>query len=274
MVEKTKIGFVGLGDMGGAIAERILAAGFPTSLWARRPESLAPFIAKGAKPADDLRALARSSEIVGVCVFNDDDVKAVLTGEAGLIANLPERAIILIHSTISVEACEALEQEGRARGVFVLDAPVSGAREGALDGELAIMVGGDESAFARALPVMQTYGRTIRRLGAIGSGQKMKVLNNVTSFCNGAIARQAIEIGVRLGLDQAAVIEILRNSSGRSFSLEMLVQKLLGDPVFTAHAATMIAKDTDLFKQVCRTAGIERTMLEEVALTRRENPAG
>lgn len=260
-----RVGFVGLGDMGGPIARRIIDAGFQTNLWARREVALKPFLQTSFTRVPDLGTLGRISDIVGVCVFGDDDVREILLGEEGILAGMNSGGIVLIHSTISVETCEELETVANKNGISVLDAPVSGARQGAIEGTLGIMVGGKQSAFDKALPVLRAYGGTVRLMGPIGSGQKMKVLNNVVGFCNGSIAAMAINIGDGLSLDRSAVIEMLRNSSGRSFSLEMLVEKWMADPDFAAHARTMVVKDTKLFQEVCRKAKIEPTLLEELA---------
>ena len=265
MADAVRVGFIGLGDMGGPIASRIIQAGFATTLWARRATSLDPYRDTAAAFAATPRDVGEASDVVGVCVFNDADVEDVLGGEIGVFSGLKAGAVVLVHSTISVEGMERLADEGARLGVHVLDAPVSGARSGAEAGRLAIMVGGDPTAFERARPVMQAYGSTVRLMGPPGSGQRMKVLNNVLGFCNLRMAHLALEVGGRLGLEAQAVKDVLRNASGSSFNLPILIDRLMPDPDFARHALTMTIKDTDLYKSVRAKADVGHTLLDHLA---------
>jgi 3-hydroxyisobutyrate dehydrogenase-like beta-hydroxyacid dehydrogenase len=264
-VKNLRVGFIGLGDMGGPIAERIIAAGFPTTLWARRSVSLEPYRGSPAQFAATPRALGNASDVVGICVFAGADVKQVLDGPEGVFAGLQKGGVVLVHSTISTADTADLAVIAARRGISLLDAPVSGARTKALAGELAIMAGGSEDAFNTARPVMQAYGRTVRLMGPLGSGQRTKVLNNILGACNLRLAALALETADRLGLDQAAVQEVLRNSSGSSFNLGILVDRLLHDPSFARHAAGMTRKDNALYRDVCDQAGIGPSRLDQIA---------
>jgi 3-hydroxyisobutyrate dehydrogenase-like beta-hydroxyacid dehydrogenase len=260
-----RVGFIGLGDMGGAIARRIIDAPFPTTLWARRDASFEPFKNTDAKFAASPRELGAASDVVGVCVFKGSDVLEVLCGESGVFSGLRAGGVVLVHSTISVDEISDISQQAALRGINLLDAPVSGARAGAEAGRLAIMVGGDESAFNTARPVMQAYGGTVRLMGPLGSGQKTKVLNNVLGFCNLRMAYLALQIGEKLGLDSEALQTILRSGSASSFNLAMLIDRLLPDPQFARHALTMTVKDTDLYKAVREAANIGPSWLDRLA---------
>lgn len=261
-----RAGFVGLGDMGEPMARHIIEAGISTTLWARRAASLEPFEGLSYQRARDLTDLGRSSDVVGVCVFGDADVRQVILADDGILAGMSPGGVIIIHATITVETAVEIERLAAEKGVGVLDAPVSGSRSRSLTGALAVMVGGDEAVFEKAMPVLRTYGNAIARLGPIGSGQKMKVLNNVLGFCNLRMAHLAIETGVRMGLDREAVMAMLRASSGQSFNLEVLIDRLLPEPEYARHAVGMTQKDTLIFQMVCQTAGIEASRLDEIAL--------
>jgi len=261
----TKAGFIGLGDMGGAIARRIIEAGFATTLWARRETSLEPYRDTVFSRADTPADLGKSCDIVGICVFGDDDVRAVTLGPQGVLSGMSVGGVLIIHSTISVDATLEISRAAEARGVSVLDAPVSGARNGAVNGTLTIMAGGDAAAFEKALPLMKSYGASVLYLGQIGSGQKMKVLNNVLGFANLRMACLALELGAQLGLEQQALQTILRSGSAGSFNLNILIDRLLPDPAFARHAVTMTEKDTRLFQEVCKSAGLGRTLMDQVA---------
>jgi len=264
--QTTKVGFVGLGDMGGAIAQRIIHAGFPTTLWARKSTSLEPYADSGADFAENLLDMGKECDVVGVCVFSDKDVKQVVLGEGdGLLYGMAPGSVIALHSTITMETCQELESLGAARGVFVIDAPVSGARQGAEQGTLCIMVGGSREGFDKAQPVFSSYGKTIERLGAIGSGQRTKVLNNVLCFVHLATASIAFEVAKKLDLNPDELKKVLLNGSGSSSAMGYLVHQLEVDPKFAAHAITMIEKDTELYQELCKQRGIPSTALDELA---------
>jgi 3-hydroxyisobutyrate dehydrogenase-like beta-hydroxyacid dehydrogenase len=260
-----RVGFIGLGDMGGPIAERIIAAGFPTTLWARRAAALEPYRGGPAQFAATPKDLGEASDVVGICVFAGADVRQVLDGVQGVVAGMKTGDVVLVHSTISIDDTLALAAIAARSGVSLLDAPVSGARAKALAGELTIMAGGSAEAFNTALPVMQAYGRTVRRMGPLGSGQRTKVLNNILGACNLRLAALALEIADQLTLDQAAVREVLRHSSGSSFNFGILVDRLLHDPGFARHAACMTRKDNALYRAVCDQAGIDPSRLDQIA---------
>ena len=158
-----------------------------------------------------------------------------------------------------------MESLGAQRGVFVVDAPVSGARQGAENGSLCIMVGGSQEGFEKALPVFASYGKTIEHLGAIGSGQRAKVLNNVLCFVHLATASIAFEVATKLDLNPSELKNVLLNGSGSSSAMGYLVHQLEVDPEFATHALTMIEKDTGLYQELCVQRGISRTALDELA---------
>lgn len=273
MGETLRVGFIGVGDMGGPIAQRIIDAGYPTTLWGRRPESLRRFSAETFTSAATRVELAAASDVVGLCVFDDDDVRDVCLGPGGLFEGMAPGSVLLIHSTNSVALCEDMASEGLRRGIHVLDAPVSGASAGAEAGTLTIMVGGEPEGFDKALPVLRSYGGMIRLLGPVGSGQKMKVLNNALSNSNGQLAIMTIRAGIDLGLDPVCTVDILRSGGAQSFSLHNLVTRLVPDPGYVAHARHMIAKDIQLFTEAREQAGLEPTLLEKLAGMRAGDPA-
>ena len=135
------IGFVGLGDMGGPIAHRIAAAGFPLAVWSRGVHSLKELGAQPYVAVNSLQELGNRCDIVAICVFGDADVRDVVLGPDGLLAAMSRDSVLVIHSTVSVALCWEIAVAGAERGVHVLDAPVSGARAGAVNGTLTIMVG-------------------------------------------------------------------------------------------------------------------------------------
>jgi 3-hydroxyisobutyrate dehydrogenase len=254
--------------MGGPIARRIAAAGLPLTVWARRKAAFSELGSERFDVAATLTDLGRRCDLVGLCVFGDDDVREVAAGRDGLLNVMAPESVLLIHSTVSAELCIELASIADERGVHIVDAPVSGARAAAVRGELTIMLGGQTSLGPRLMPVLKSYGKVIRWMGPLGSGQVTKALNNVLGFGTGQLANLAIETGVSLNLDPEALIDVLTTSSGGSFALKSLVDVLMPNPDFAKHAATMIEKDTRLFQQACRQRGVSPSALEDMAVAR------
>jgi 3-hydroxyisobutyrate dehydrogenase-like beta-hydroxyacid dehydrogenase len=238
-------GFIGLGSQGAPMARRMIEAGFPTTLWARRPEALEPYRGTGARFAATLPELAAEVEHVGVCVVADEDVRQVCDQ---LIPALRRGARIAIHSTVHPDTCRAVAAQAAARGVRVIDAPVSGGSPAAEAGALTVMLGGDPDDIAAARPVFESFGRLIVRLGEIGAGQHAKLINNTLMAANLGVAHDALIAGELLGLSREALVELLSASSGRSFALE--VRARLPSPAVFAHGASLLQKDVRLLGEV------------------------
>ena len=229
------------------MAQMIARAGFELHVWARRPETLQAIEQAGAVPETSLKAMARSCQLVGVCVVDDADLEAVVLGD-NLLAGMAPGGIVAVHSTVHPDTCRRLAQQAEPHGVTLLDAPVSGGAQAALSGTLAVMVGGDPEAFEAARGVFEAYGDPVRWVGEPGTGQLCKLVNNLLFTANIKLASQALEMGEALGIDPAALAEVLPASSGRSFALDtwmrlsqakipMRVQKLLHKDVKLARDA-------------------------------------
>lgn len=240
-----RCGFIGLGSQGAPMARRIVQAGFPLALWARRAETLEPFRETGATFAGSVAELGKGAEYVGVCVVDDAGVLQVCDE---LIPAMPAGGLIAIHSTILPDTCRALADKAASRGLVLVDAPVSGGGPAAEQGTLTVMVGGEPEAFAAALPVFNTFGSHVVHLGPVGAGQHAKLVNNALLAANMAMAFSALAAGEALGVDRAALIKLLAASSGRSFGLD-LVSRLPSPQVF-AHGAVLLKKDVRLLTEV------------------------
>ena len=240
-----RIGFIGLGSQGGPMAERIVDAGLPLTIWARRPEALEPYVAKGAEAAASIAVLGAACEHVGICVVDDAGVKAIC---AELIPAMAPGSRIAIHSTILPETCAELGEQAAARGIALIDAPVSGGGPGAAAGVLTVMCGGDPEAFAACRPVFETFGKLIVLLGPLGSGQRAKIVNNALMAANMGLAQAALAAGEALGCDRAALAELINASSGRSFGFEVFAR--LPSPAAFAQGAPLLRKDVNLLRTV------------------------
>jgi 3-hydroxyisobutyrate dehydrogenase-like beta-hydroxyacid dehydrogenase len=254
-----RAGFIGLGSQGAGMAERIIACGLPTTLWARRPESLESFAGRAAVAVDPV-ALGRTSDVVGICVTDGAAVFEVALGPGGVLAGMAPGSVLAIHSTIGPDECDRVAEAASARGIHVIDAPVSGGGAAAAAGHVTVYVGGNDEAVAAARPVLETFGDPIFHLGPLGSGQRTKLINNALNAAQFALAHDALGLGSAFGLDPAALGDALRHGSGRSFSLETYL--LMGSS-FAPVAGLMgpiMAKDIGLFEQ--ETAGSpDRTVL-------------
>ncbi|PNU06281.1 NAD(P)-dependent oxidoreductase [Novosphingobium guangzhouense] len=235
-----ELGFVGLGSQGAPIAARMLAD-HPLTIWARRPEAAAALAGKGARVAASLAQLGAICDHVGICVVNDADVIEVCDQ---LLPAMRSGSVLAIHSTILPQTCEALAVRAADQGVLLLDAPVSGGAPAAEAGTLTVMCGGSEAAFAKALPVLQTFGSKIMLLGPAGAGQRAKIINNALLAANMGLAHAALDIAASLDVDRAAIADLIRHSSGRSFGFDVYAR--LPEPSAFAHGGALLFKDVNL----------------------------
>lgn len=236
-----KWGFIGLGNQGGPMARRMIESGHDVVLWARRPETLNPFRETHAEFAESIGSLGEQVDFCGICVVNDEGVKQVCEE---LIPAMAPGGCIAIHSTVHPKLCEVLADKAAARGLLLVDAPVSGGGGGAANGTLTVMVGGDVAAFNAARPALETFAGLIVHLGGIGSAQNAKLVNNNLMAANLALAHNAMEVADTLGIDREAFKQLVAVSSGRSFSFE--VRARMPEPRAFNHGAQLLAKDVRL----------------------------
>lgn len=216
-----RVGFIGLGDMGGAMVTRIVAGGFETVLWARRPEVLDSMVGPTVHTAGTPAELAASVDLVGICVWADQDVRTVLEGKDGVLSGCRPGTVIAVHSTIRPETCVELAAIGAELGVHVVDAPVSGGRSGGLAGTLVVAVGGSSPVVERCHPVFATFGNPVVHVGPVGSAQFGKLVNNAVLAANIAVADDAMTLANAAGIRPESMAELLRHGSGRSYALDI-----------------------------------------------------
>ncbi|GGN36740.1 NAD(P)-dependent oxidoreductase [Streptomyces fuscichromogenes] len=250
-----RVGFIGLGSQGGPMARRIAGAGHRTTLWARRPATLAPFTDSGARTAGSPAELAAASDLVCLCVVDDADVEQVVTGPDGVLAGLRRGGVIAVHSTVHPETCRRLAAVARTSGVALLDAPVSGGGRAAEQGTLVVMAGGDPQVFSYCRPVFETYGDPVVHLGPTGSGQLAKILNNVLFTAQLGLAADALGVAAALGLDRAELSRVLSCASAAGFALDRVADAGGTLDRIAAHAGGLLAKDVRLFADLADAAG-------------------
>ena len=196
-----RIGFIGLGIMGQGMAANLLKAGFPLTVWNRTVTRMQELVAQGAHAGASPADVAERSDVVVICVSDTPDVQAVILGKHGVIHGARPGALVIDCSTISPQATREMAAALAEKGVFLLDAPVSGGSEGAAKGTLSIMVGGESEPFARALPVFQAMGKTITHVGRHGAGQTAKLVNQVLVVGNCIAMCEALLLAQAGGVD-------------------------------------------------------------------------
>ncbi|HTR69389.1 MAG TPA: NAD(P)-dependent oxidoreductase [Mycobacteriales bacterium] len=215
-----RVGFIGLGSQGAPMARRLIDAGLPVMLWARRAASLEPYAGTTAARATTRVALGAGSDVLCVCVVNDADVDDVLRGPEGALAGMDSGGVVVVHSTTHPDTCRRLQADfPRLR---FLDAPVSGGGQRAADGSLLVMIGGEEEVFHEVEPILATYGDPLVHLGPLGSGQEAKLVNNALFTAQLTLVADVFELADTRGLDLAGVAAVLRDGSGRSYAAEVL----------------------------------------------------
>jgi 3-hydroxyisobutyrate dehydrogenase len=244
---KITVGFVGLGSQGAPMARRIVDAGFPLLLWARRPDALTSFRDTAAESVRDLAELGARADHVGVCVVDDMGVREVV---GAILPSMRAGSRIAIHSTVHPDTCILLARRAAEHGVELVDAPVSGGGPAAAAGTLTVMVGGEAAAVAATRSVFETFGASILHLGGVGAGQLAKLVNNSLMAANMALADAALGAGASLGLDRAAFTELIKASSGRSYGFE--VRARLANIGLFGHGGKLLAKDVGLLTTVMK----------------------
>ncbi|WP_091278823.1 MULTISPECIES: NAD(P)-dependent oxidoreductase [Parafrankia] len=204
--------FVGAGQMGAPMVQRLLGAGVEVTLHARRPEVRESFAALGARTTSSLADAVRGATVVVSCLFNEQQVEEVLLGTDGLVTLLEPGSVLVSHTTIGLKLLARLDEATTARGATLLDAPVSGAPDDILAGRLTILLGGEPAAAARATPALSTYGLVLPT-GGMGTASSVKLVNNLLFTVNVQTAAAAAELGRQLGIATDALFEALLHCS-------------------------------------------------------------
>jgi len=241
-----KLGWIGLGVMGGSMCTHLLRAGYPLTVHTRTRAKAAPQIAAGAAWADSARSVALASDVVFTMVGFPSDVREVVLGEAGVLAGLRAGGILVDMTTSEPALAVELAQAARARGAWAIDAPVSGGDVGAREARLSIMVGGHADALAVVRPALETLGRTIVHQGGPGTGQHTKMVNqtliasNMVGVCEGLLYAQ------RAGLDPERVLASVSGGAAGSWSLANLAPRMLAGDFAPGFYVEHFVKDMEI----------------------------
>lgn len=222
-----RIGFIGLGIMGRPMARNLLRAGYPLLVWNRSRPGIEALVADGAQEADSPRAVAEQSRIVITILGDSPDTEKVALGERGIIEGAHQGLVHIDMSTISPAVTRAIAARYAGAGIELLDAPVSGGEQGAIDATLAIMVGGKQEVFERCRPVLEAMGKKIVYCGPSGSGQVVKLCNQVVVGLNNLAMGEALVLAAKAGVDPATMVEAVRAGAGSSWALHNLAPRIL-----------------------------------------------
>jgi 3-hydroxyisobutyrate dehydrogenase-like beta-hydroxyacid dehydrogenase len=217
----TSVAFVGLGVMGYPMAGHLSRAGYSVRVFNRtRARADAWAEEYSGAVSETPAAAARDADVVCMCVGNDDDVRSVVHGDAGIATTLRRGSVLVDHTTASAELARELEAVAHARDAGFLDAPVSGGQAGAQRGQLTIMVGGAQSTFDSVEAVLKTYARAVKLMGPSGSGQLTKMVNQI---CIAGVLQglaEGIHFAERAGLDVSAVVDVISKGAAQSWQME------------------------------------------------------
>lgn len=250
------IAFIGMGVMGAAMAANILRAGFALTVATRSRARAEPLLVSGAQWAATSAEAAKGAACVALCVPDTPDVEAVLFGQDGVAETIAPGTLLIDFSTIAAAAASALAARMAERGVAMLDSPVSGGPQGAIDGTLTCMVGGTEEAFASAQPIFAAVGKTITRLGPAGSGQICKSANQLIITAGMLAVAEALAMGRKSGLDPAVMRQALLGGSARSAVLELHARRMIDSHFTPGFRAELMRKDMRLALAAVREAGV------------------
>ena len=214
-----RVGFIGLGIMGQGMVRNLLKADFEVDIWNRTAKRMDPLVEAGAKKTNSPADLASKCDIVITCVSDTPDVQEVVLGENGVIHGIESGALLVDMSTISPQATREIAAKLDEKDVHMLDAPISGGSEGAAQGTLSIMIGGDAKQVARAMPYFEAMGKTITHVGGHGAGQMVKLVNQILVVVNMLAAAEALLFGQAGGLDLQKTLDAVTQGAAGSWML-------------------------------------------------------
>jgi len=271
-----KIGFIGLGNMGGPMALNLIKAGHTLTVFDVRRDAAKPHLAAGAKWADDVASLTRGAEIIMTSLPGPPEVEAVALGPGGILEAAQPGSVYADLSTTAPTVMRKIHAAFKAKGVHVLDAPVSGGVLGAQRGTLQVMVGGDEAIYNEVKDVLKAVGDKVGYMGAIGSGTIAKLVHNMISIATRGLIAEGFTLGVKAGVKPEALLEAIR---GASFGQGLMLSQMIPNVIFKGNfdtvrfALKLARKDIGLATELAReydvpmpmAAVAEQIMMEALA---------
>jgi 2-hydroxy-3-oxopropionate reductase len=252
----TTVGFIGLGIMGGPMAANLVKAGFDVIGYNRSPEPIQRLVEQGGRGAGSLAEAVRDADVVVTIVPDSPDVEAVALGEDGIYAQAKPGTLHVDMSSIRPDVARKVGEAGTQSGFRVLDAPVSGGEQGAIDATLSIMVGGDPNDFADARPVLEAVGKTIVHVGPMGSGQTVKAANQLIVAGTIELVAEALIFLEAYGVDTAAAIEVLAGGLAGNRILDRKATSMAARQFTPGFRVDLHHKDMGIILAAAREAGV------------------
>jgi 2-hydroxy-3-oxopropionate reductase len=268
------VGFVGLGVMGGAMARNLVRAGVPVVVHNRSPEPVEELRAQGAAVAATPRELAERSTVSITMLPDSPDVSEVVEG---ILAGARAGHLLIDMSTISPLVARRLAERARDYGIQMLDAPVSGGDVGAREATLSIMVGGGEAAFARALPILKSLGKTVVHVGGHGAGQVVKACNQVIVALTIEALSEALVLGSKAGVEPTSILDALSGGLAGSRVLELRGPGMIAHRFAPGFRTELHHKDLGIALETARAAGVSlpvTALVDQMIASLRQNGHG
>ncbi|WP_068115151.1 NAD(P)-dependent oxidoreductase [Tropicimonas marinistellae] len=242
-----KVAFLGLGVMGYPMAGHLAAAGHEVTVYNRTAAKADAWVAQhGGAAAPTPAEAAKGAEFVLSCVGNDDDLRQVCTGADGAFAGMAAGSVFVDHTTVSAAVTRELHAAGNEMGISLVDAPVSGGQAGAENGQLVVMCGGDEDAYKRAEPIIDSFAKACRRMGESGAGQLTKMVNQI---CIAGLVQglsEGLHFAEKAGLDGRAVIDVIGGGAAGSWQMLNRYETMLDDHFEHGFAVDWMRKDLNI----------------------------
>jgi 3-hydroxyisobutyrate dehydrogenase/2-hydroxy-3-oxopropionate reductase len=244
-----RVAFIGLGVMGYAMAGHLAKAGHQVTVFNRTTTKALAWVAEfGGQHATSPHDAAVDADFVFSCVGNDQDLRHIALGgkDGGALSAMKPGAVLIDHTTTSATVAREISAAAHERGLFFIDAPVSGGNVGATSGTLTVMCGGDEAAFLRAMPVMKAFAKAVTRLGDSGAGQLAKMVNQVAIAGLVQGLAEAIAFGQKAGLDINAVLAVIGQGAAQSWQMDKRGPTMVNDQFDFGFAVDWMRKDLGL----------------------------
>ncbi len=251
-----KVAFIGMGTMGGPMAQNILNAGHDVTVHNRTREKEEPLAQAGAKRAVSPQEAAAGAEVIITCVSDTPDVETIIMGDRGVVHGAQQGTIVVDMSTISPIATRRIAETLATKGIKMLDGPVSGGSEGAQNGTLTIMVGGEAADLETVLPVLQAMGKTITHVGPIGAGQITKAINQIIISGTYLTVAEGLTLGLKAGLDMPKIVQALSGGAASSWILSNRANNVINNAYPLGFRVKLHYKDLRIALDTARELGV------------------
>ncbi len=259
-----KIGFIGLGVMGNGMVANLLKNNYDVSVYSRRKQSAQPAIDLGANWCDSIKDCAKDKDVIITIVGAPEDVKQIYFEKGGVLESAKKGSVVIDMTTTDPTLSKTIYSEAEKNGVHALDAPVSGGDIGAKNGTLTIMVGGEKAQFEMCLDIFKAMGKNIKHLGGAGSGQHVKMANQIAvAGCIAGVA-EAVSYGERMNLDIQDMLDVISSGAAGSWNMSNNGYKMKDRDYSLGFSVKHFVKDMNIAQNCANEMGLELSVLKDV----------